>query len=518
MANDVVIDVKTKGTKKAKSAFGELTKGAAKLGLAFGAIKVAQFGLDAVGAFSDLEESINAVTVIYGEQDDVIARLGETSAEAFGLTTTEVNEAAVAMGAFVEKIDEADPADAFGNIIQRATDFASVMNIDTAEALDKFQSGLAGQSRPLKEFGLDISAAATEQVALAVGIIETGETMTEAEKVQARYLTIMQQTEGTVGDFRNTADGLANSQKILTAKWKEAQTELGKKLAPLMLQLGEIATDLIPLFGQVVDVIGELVASILPLVGVLADAARLLGEYEESVAAATSTETLGKDVGLLEFNIRGLASALTGIPIKIGETAIAADAAKVKFEGLAQRAKDVANNTGKFAVNLKKVKTEATAARIKIRDLTASVGNLGDPVATAIEASAKLAETLKRIQEDGEVTGGELLELRGAINELQEAEEAVDATEILAFGSEIRGDLALLDEKTKVSAGFLEQLPFTAVNAFAQTETAFLELIKTPMTVRVQASLPSPSAFDRLLRTAIEQARRRGDFGGGFQP
>ncbi len=296
--NDVTINVKTKGTKKAKSAFGELTKGAGALGVAFGAIKVVQFGLDAVGAFSDLEESINAVTVVYGEQDDAIARLGENSAEAFGLTTTEVNEAAISMGAFVEKINEADPADAFTNIIQRATDFASVMNIDTKEALDKFQSGLAGQSRPLKEFGLDISAAAIEQTALAEGIIETGQTMTEAEKVQARYLTIMQQTEQTTGDFRNTADGLANSQKILTAKWKEAQTQLGAKLAPAMLILGDAMTDLIPVFELAVDVFGNFLNQIQPGIEIIGALASVLGDLASSVGdVSTASGGLGIDLG-----------------------------------------------------------------------------------------------------------------------------------------------------------------------------------------------------------------------------
>ena len=530
--NDVVIDVKTKGTKKAKSAFGDLTKGAAKLGLAFGAIKVVQFGLDAVGAFSELEESVNAVSVVYGEQADVIARLGENSAEAFGITTTEVNKAAVQMAAFAEKIDEADPADAFTNIIQRATDFASVMDIETSEALDKFQSGLAGQSRPLKEFGLDISAAAVEQVALAAGIIETGETMTEAEKVQARYLTIMQQTEKMAGDFANTADDLANSQKTLTAKWKEAQTQLGEKLAPMMLKLGDIMTDLIPVFGLVVDVFGAFLDKLGPGLDIIAGVARALGDLTE--ASQDSAESGGfmdgvwsniadtafdliPDIKLAKDAIDGISLAMEGsdaigVPFVSTLELMAAREKRVAEEAdfMAGRLPVASEAVDELGDELKEVSTkglEALSALVKVKE---SVQELADPVFRAEQATRELDRVLEEIQEDFVVTSEEADRLSEAYGAQQTAADAVTPENIEAYSRQGRNELRLLDEGVEVSKDVLETLPASALSGFDGTARAFQRLIDNPVKVEIVATLPTSGAFDRALAGAISRARRSG--------
>ena len=160
------------------------------------------------------------------------------------------------MSAFADKIDEADPADAFGNVLQRATDFASVMDIDVEEALVLFRSGLAGESEPLRKFGIDVSAATVNLVGLEAGLGGANGKLDEGEKVQARYLSIMEQTEKTAGDFANTSDSLANSQKTLTADWEEAQAVLGEKLAPFMVDFLALGTDLIPVFLLLVDAFG----------------------------------------------------------------------------------------------------------------------------------------------------------------------------------------------------------------------------------------------------------------------
>jgi len=61
--------------------------------------------------------------------------------------------------------------------------------------------------------------------------------MTEAEKVQARYGLIMEQTAQMSGDFANTSDGLANSQRILAAEMENAKATIGEALVPVMQTL-----------------------------------------------------------------------------------------------------------------------------------------------------------------------------------------------------------------------------------------------------------------------------------------
>ncbi len=299
-------------TDKTSKSLGGLQSTALKAGVALGAAFAAKaalnFAKSAINAFSTLEESVNAVNVVYLEGSDAIHALGENSAIQFGLSTTAVNQAAVAMSAFADKIDEADPPGAFANVLQRATDFASVMDLEVNDALRLFQSGLAGESEPLRKFGIDVSAATITTVGLAAGLGDANGKLSEGEKVQARYLAIMEQTEKTAGDFAATSESIANRQKTLNALWVEAQATLGEKLAPAMQKLLELGVKLVPVLGPVGDIIGEVVDQVVlgfeaveKLVevaaalgiefGDTADGARTVGGELKDLAAASVTAT-----------------------------------------------------------------------------------------------------------------------------------------------------------------------------------------------------------------------------------
>jgi hypothetical protein len=221
---------------------------------------------EGVNLASDLAESVNAVEVSYGSASNAILALGENSADSMALTRAELNSAAVQFSSFSKTIagDGGDVANTFSSIAQRGVDFASVMNLDVSQALGLFQSSLAGESEPLRQYGIDVSAAATEQYALANGIATSASSMTEAEKIQARYGLLMQLTDQYAGDFANTIDGAANSQKRLSKSLTEVQTSAGEIFLPLVTQLANVANDeLVPALAAVVEKSGpELAASL----------------------------------------------------------------------------------------------------------------------------------------------------------------------------------------------------------------------------------------------------------------
>jgi hypothetical protein len=221
---------------------------------------------EGVNLASDLAESVNAVEVSYGSASNAILALGENSADSMALTRAELNSAAVQFSSFSKTIagDGGDVANTFSSIAQRGVDFASVMNLDVSEALTLFQSGLAGETEPLRRFGIDVSAAAVEQYALATGIAASASSMTEAQKVQARYGLLMQATSQYAGDFANTQDGAANASRRLTASLAEVQTSAGEIFLPLVTQLANVANDeLVPALADVIQKSGpELAASL----------------------------------------------------------------------------------------------------------------------------------------------------------------------------------------------------------------------------------------------------------------
>lgn len=223
---------------------------------AFSVFAAVDFFKGAIESASTLSESQNAIKVTFGEASGAIAKLGEDSATRLGLSTSAFNGIATQFSAFATTIagSGGDVAKVVDELSTRGADFASVMNLDVNEALGLFQSGLAGETEPLRKYGIDMSAAAVEAYALANGIFNgTGE-MTEAQKVQARYGALMAQTSKVQGDFANTADGLANSQRIANAEIENGKARLGEALLPIM---AAVTTFMASVFIPILDGVGN---------------------------------------------------------------------------------------------------------------------------------------------------------------------------------------------------------------------------------------------------------------------
>jgi hypothetical protein len=263
-----------KATKGAQGSFDKLGENFAKvgkniakvtagIGIGLG-VAIASQIKPAIDAASDLSEGINAVNVSFGDAAEGILELGENAARGLGLSKTELFGIATQFSSFAGTI-----AGEGGNIVQvvdeisqRGADFASVFNLEVGDALGKFQSGLAGQSEPLRNYGIDLSAATVLAHALETGIFDGVGAMTESEKVQARYSSLMEQTDKVAGDFANTSDGLANQQRILKATLEDTRAEIGEKFMPIMQDIQTfILEKVIPAFTnfweELIDPNGE---------------------------------------------------------------------------------------------------------------------------------------------------------------------------------------------------------------------------------------------------------------------
>jgi hypothetical protein len=241
-----------KGLKQANAQFAKLSGSVSSLGRNFAVAGVALTAITAglartVQTASSYAESINAVNVAFGKSAQGIIDFGKTAATTLGVSQVDFNNAAVRFSAFAERIvgSGGDASKFIAEISTRASDFASVFNIEVSEALQVFQSGLAGEAEPLKRFGINLLDSEVKAYAMANGIGEVGRQLTETEKVQARYGLLMQATGKTSGDFANTSNGLANQLRILTAEVSNTEIEIGNQLLPVMAELLPIVRDLV---------------------------------------------------------------------------------------------------------------------------------------------------------------------------------------------------------------------------------------------------------------------------------
>jgi len=247
-----------KGLKQANAQFAKLQTSIGSLGRNFA---IAGVAIGAAGAFlgkavnsaSNLAESVNAVNVSFGTSASEILKLGENAATSLGLSKTEFNEAAVAFSSFAERIvgKGGDTTKFIQELTTRAADFASVYNLKggVAEALERFRSGLAGQTEPLAKFGVNLLDSEVKAYAVQAGIAAVGTELTATQKVQARFGLLMQETSKTAGDFANTSDGLANGMRILQKQVADTQAEIGEQLLPVLAELLPIVRDLVKDLG-----------------------------------------------------------------------------------------------------------------------------------------------------------------------------------------------------------------------------------------------------------------------------
>ena len=188
-----------------------------------------KLGVDAVNAASDLIETQNKVAVIFGESADSVMKFAETSVTALGQTETQALEAAANFAQLGKAAGLADEelVDFSTDLVTLSADLASFNNTSPQDAINAISSGLRGSAEPLRRYSVLLDDAALKAEALALGIYDGTGILTTQQKVLSAYEVILRQTTDAQGDFARTADGLANTQRILTAAVEDAKAEIG---------------------------------------------------------------------------------------------------------------------------------------------------------------------------------------------------------------------------------------------------------------------------------------------------
>ena len=214
------------------------------------------------------------------------------------------------------------------NMVKLAADMASFNNASPEDTLEALRAGLAGETEPLRKFGVFLSEDRIAAQALSSGLVkaqvdtaklgvaqvrvseataksaeelkkhgkgsdeyakavanqEYAESqlsktlegkvpkLTAAQKAQASYALITKDTADAQGDFAATSDSVANKQRLIAAQAEDTSAAFGKALLPAMTAVQGIAITLLGVFGDnvgaiqiLVGVVGGLAAGIIAL-------------------------------------------------------------------------------------------------------------------------------------------------------------------------------------------------------------------------------------------------------------
>lgn len=243
-----------------RSRLNDLALGAAAF---FGARGLAGGAVAARDSFIALEESVNAVNVVFGDGADRIFAFSEQVATSAGLAKSEFQQMSTVLGAaLINAGFTADvAADKTVALTQRAADMASVFNTDVADALGAIQAALRGESDPIERFGVSLAAAAVDAEAAALGYKSVAGEFDATARAAARLSLIMEQTDRVGGDFVNTADSLANRQRVLAAETENVRAKLGEALLPIFESLVGAGPELIDALSDMAPALSAIATS-----------------------------------------------------------------------------------------------------------------------------------------------------------------------------------------------------------------------------------------------------------------
>jgi hypothetical protein len=237
-----------KETKSFGDKLGDFSKKAAAalavVAAAAGAMAI-KIGKEAVQAASDLAESTSKVGVIFGDVSKEITKFAAQAAASIGQTRTQAQNAASTFATFGKAagLTGQDLSKFSIEFVQLASDLASFNNTSVDQAITALGAALRGEAEPIRSYGVLLNDATLKAKAMEMGIYSGTGTLTAQQKVLAAHQVVLAQTTDAQGDFARTADGMANSQKILTARLEEAKITLGEALLPIALSAVNLFND-----------------------------------------------------------------------------------------------------------------------------------------------------------------------------------------------------------------------------------------------------------------------------------
>lgn len=185
------------------------------------------------------------------------------------------------------------------NFTKLGYDLASLYNIDPQNAMQKLRAGLAGQTKPLRDLGLDITQQSLQPIVDSLGIDRSIKNMSQAEKMILRYIAVLNQAKIAQGDFANTMDSPANQLRIFNAQVIAFKRNMGNLWQGF---LGGI----LPYVNAIMMVINELLKMVAKLFGFE------VSEQKVNISAGIGADDLADDLGNAGKKAKELKAQLMG--------------------------------------------------------------------------------------------------------------------------------------------------------------------------------------------------------------
>lgn len=295
------------------------------LGL-YGAIRGIKNAIDISSALTEVQ---NVVDVTFGDMSKKVNEFAQDSIRQFGMSELTLKQTAsrfqamgTAMGIDSSLIKKANEflnkqtdgyiglsdsmADVSLNLTKLTADMASLYNIDQDVVSQDLAAIFTGQTRPLRDYGLDLTQATLKEWAMKQGLDSDIASMSQAEKTMLRYQYVLANTQTAQGDFARTADSWANQIRILKQSFEQLGSVIGGALInafkPFVKALNSVLLVVISFVTKVTNALGAIFGwkyedSGAGLADSFSDAAESAGDIADNTGqAAKNIDKMNKGV------------------------------------------------------------------------------------------------------------------------------------------------------------------------------------------------------------------------------
>lgn len=386
------------------SSFGGIAK--TVLAGAAGAAVVG-FAKDSVRAFSDLEQAVGGTEAVFGDHAAAVEEMAARSATALGLSEAEFRTATTSIGGQLKRLtgDVDFAAERSVELTSIAADLAATYGGTTAEAVQALGAAFRGEADPAERFNLDLKVSRVNAKAVELGLAATTREVDDYAKAQATIALILEQSSDAQGQFGREADTVAGQMQRLNARFEDFKAQLGEQFVPVAIEAMNAGSNLLDAFDEDVNLGWSQRLS--------AAMQTLLGESAESVDAYIRQKEAINDVGIAMTDQEQAARDTTAAMAEYRADGI--ESADKAMQNMARRG-------GKEAQSiLREIGEEAESAVPSIYDMRDAVAAVNtamleaaDPIFGAVSAYQRYQEKLAEVDEDGERTNTEMLELAEA--------------------------------------------------------------------------------------------------------
>mgnify|MGYP000960411665 CR=1 FL=1 len=300
---------------------GTIAKGAFLGGVASNAIteissRLWEFGKKSLMLSSDLKEVQNVVDTTFGKSSGQINNWSKNALEAYGLSELQAKQYTGTLGAMLKSSGLAGDSiiKMSENMTALSGDFASFYNLDQEAAFEKIQSGISGETEPLKALGINMSVANLEAFALSEGIKTSYSKMDQASQTLLRYNYLMSVSGDAQGDFAKTSDQAANQMRLFETNIDQMGSTLAVKVLPAVTEFLKYGNDILMGNKELSPVIYGVGAALTSLL-VISTITKLYDAWKLSTFAMTlaqwglNTALLANPIGLIIVGIGLLVAA-----------------------------------------------------------------------------------------------------------------------------------------------------------------------------------------------------------------